>query len=104
MQKIKKKKADFDALRFSKKIIVFTMGCTIAYAVVYLILCFTIQSLPDYSFNAGIFAALSAENICNAWIKVKESNKATNNLLSEIVNKIPDDPGNIPDNSDSANG
>lgn len=59
-------------MRFSKKVIVFTMAATIIYAVVYMILCFMIQQLPDYSFNAGIFAALSAENLCNAWIKVWE--------------------------------
>lgn len=60
-------------LRFSKKIIILTMACTIAYAIVYMILCFKINQLPDYSFNAGIFAALTAENWCNAWIKTKEN-------------------------------
>lgn len=63
---------NFNAMRFSKKVIVFTMGATIVYAVVYMVLCFVIGQLPDYSFNAGLFAALSAENLCNAWIKVQE--------------------------------
>ena len=63
---------NFNAMRFSKKVIVFTMGATIVYAVVYMVLCFIIGQLPDYSFNAGLFAALSAENLCNAWIKVQE--------------------------------
>ena len=63
---------NFNAMRFSKKVIVFTMGATIVYAVVYMVLCFSIGQLPDYSFNAGLFAALSAENLCNAWIKVQE--------------------------------
>lgn len=65
-------KKPFNALRFSKRVIVFTLGATIVYAIVYMILCFQIGQLPDYSFNAGLFAALSAENLCNAWIKVQE--------------------------------
>ena len=65
---------NFNAMRFSKKVIVFTMGATIVYAVVYMVLCFSIGQLPDYSFNAGLFAALSAENLCNAWIKAASSN------------------------------
>lgn len=56
-----------------------TMTCTILYAITYLILCFKISQLPDYSFNAGIFAALTAENGFNAWIKAAE-NKVTTNL------------------------
>lgn len=77
-------KESFSVMRFSKKVIIFTMGATIVYAVVYMILCFMIQQLPDYSFNAGIFAALSAENLCNAWIKVWEhkSKKASDQLNS----------------------
>ena len=63
---------NFNAMRFSKKVIVFTMGATIVYAVVYMVLCFIIGQLPDYSFNAGLFAALSAETRCTAWIKVQE--------------------------------
>lgn len=66
------KKNSFSVMRFSKKVIMFTMGATILYAIVYMVLCFQIGTLPDYSFNAGLFAALSAENICNAWIKVWE--------------------------------
>ena len=61
-----------EKMRFSKKIIIITMSCTLVYAAVYLILCFRLGMLPDYSFNAGIFAALAAENWCNAWIKTKE--------------------------------
>lgn len=67
-----------EKMRFSKKIIALTMACTIIYAVVYLILCFKIGILPDYSFNAGIFAALSIENWCNAWIKTKEYQHKSN--------------------------
>ena len=69
---------NFNAMRFSKKVIVFTMGATIVYAVVYMVLCFIIGQLPDYSFNAGLFAALSAENLCNAWIKVQEHKAKAN--------------------------
>lgn len=69
---------NFNAMRFSKKVIVFTMGATIVYAVVYMVLCFVIGQLPDYSFNAGLFAALSAENLCNAWIKVQEHKSKAN--------------------------
>ena len=66
-------------MRFSKKILILTMACTIIYAIVYMILCFKTGQLPDYSFNAGIFAALTAENGFNAWIKAAE-NKATSDL------------------------
>ena len=69
---VKEVKESFNVMRFSKKVIVFTMGATILYAIVYMVLCFRIGMLPDYSFNAGLFAALSAENLCNAWIKVWE--------------------------------
>ena len=58
--------------RFSKKIIILTMAATLTYAIAYMILCFVTGQLPDYSFNAGLFAALTAENWCNAWIKTKE--------------------------------
>ena len=75
-------KDSFNVMRFSKKVIIFTMGVTIAYAIVYMVLCFMIKQLPDYSFNAGIFAALSAENLCNAWIKVWE-HKSKNNEVCQ---------------------
>ena len=78
-----------EKLRFSKKIIIFTMACTVIYAVAYMILCYQIGQLPDYSFNAGIFAALTAENGFNAWIKTAEKNDNTNseenNLLESDV-------------------
>ena len=74
---------NFNAMRFSKKVIVFTMGATIVYAVVYMVLCFSIGQLPDYSFNAGLFAALSAENLCNAWIKVQEHKSGAGNTKLE---------------------
>lgn len=73
----------FNAVRFSKKVIVFTLGATIVYAVVYMVLCFMIGQLPDYSFNAGLFAALSAENLCNAWIKVQEHKSGAANATVE---------------------
>lgn len=81
--RVVKMKETFNIMRFSKKVIVFTMAATILYATVYMILCFMIQQLPDYSFNAGIFAALSAENICNAWIKVCEHKVKPNQNISE---------------------
>lgn len=59
------------------------MGATIVYAVVYMVLCFSIGQLPDYSFNAGLFAALSAENLCNAWIKVQEHKSGAGNTKLE---------------------
>ena len=65
-------KENWSLMRFSKKIIVFTMGATIIYAIVYMILCFRTGQLPESSFNIGLFAAMSAENLCNAWIKVRE--------------------------------
>ena len=61
-----------EKIRFSKKIIILTMAATLTYAIAYMILCFVTGQLPDYSFNAGLFAALTAENWCNAWIKTKE--------------------------------
>lgn len=42
-----------------------------------------IGQLPDYSFNAGLFAALSAENLCNAWIKVQEHKSSAENVKLE---------------------
>lgn len=65
-------KENWNLMRFSKKIIVFTMGVTLVYATVYMILCFRTGQLPESSFNMGLFTALSAENLCNAWIKVRE--------------------------------
>ena len=59
-------------MKFSKKIIILTMACTVLYAIAYMVLCFRTGQLPDYSFNAGIFAALTAENGFNAWIKTCE--------------------------------
>ena len=61
-----------EKIRFSKKIIILTMAATLTYAISYMVLCFITGQLPDYSFNAGLFAALTAENWCNAWIKTKE--------------------------------
>ena len=61
-----------EKIRFSKKIIILTMAATLTYAIAYMVLCFITEQLPDYSFNAGLFAALTAENWCNAWIKTKE--------------------------------
>lgn len=80
---VKEVKESFNVMRFSKKVIVFTMGATILYAIVYMILCFRIGMLPDYSFNAGLFAALSAENLCNAWIKVWEHKSKQNKDVSD---------------------
>ena len=75
-----------DKMRFSKKIIIFTMACTMIYAVAYMVLCYRIGQLPDYSFNAGIFAALTAENGFNAWIKTAEAgqNTSTNDSIDSI--------------------
>ena len=61
-----------EKIRFSKKIIILTMAATLTYAIAYMVLCFVTGQLPDYSFNAGLFAALTAENWCNAWIKTNE--------------------------------
>lgn len=84
-----------EKLRFSKKIIIFTMACTVIYAIAYMILCYRIGQLPDYSFNAGIFAALTAENGFNAWIKTAEKNTveaAENNDLLESDVPIQEEP------------
>lgn len=84
-----------EKLRFSKKIIIFTMACTVIYAVAYMVLCYRIGQLPDYSFNAGIFAALTAENGFNAWIKTAEKSvveAAENNDLLESDVPIQEEP------------
>ena len=90
-------KEPFNAMRFSKRVIVFTLGATIVYAVVYMVLCFIIGQLPDYSFNAGLFAALSSENLCNAWIKVQEHKSNANNT-DEI--QLGDDSDGIVEHDD----
>lgn len=82
-------KENWNLMRFSKKIIVFTMGATIIYAIVYMILCFRTGQLPESSFNMGLFAAMSAENLCNAWIKVKE--KATDEEKQRTTMRPPDE-------------
>lgn len=74
-----------EKIRFSKKILILTMACTIIYAIVYMILCFKTGQLPDYSFNAGIFAALTAENWCNAWIKTKENQASTSKNNTDFI-------------------
>lgn len=82
-----------DKMRFSKKIIIFTMACTVIYAIAYMVLCYRIGQLPDYSFNAGIFAALTAENGFNAWIKTVEAgqNSSTDNAVDLIDSTLADD-------------
>ena len=82
-----------DKIRFSKKIIIFTMACTVIYAVVYMVLCYRIGQLPDYSFNAGIFAALTAENGFNAWIKTaeKRQNSSTDDAVDLTDSTLVDD-------------
>ena len=80
-----------EKIRFSKKIIILTMAATLTYAIAYMVLCFVTGQLPDYSFNAGLFAALTAENWCNAWIKTKEysqpidKEKQKDNLVTSDV-------------------
>lgn len=93
----------FNVLRFSKKIIIFTLGATIVYACVYMFLCFMIQQLPDYSFNAGLFAALSAENICNAWIKVQEA-KHKQDKEDEEDSYVPNHPNELNGEDEDAEG
>ena len=66
-----------EKIRFSKKIIILTMAATLTYTIAYMGLCFVTGQLPDYSFNAGLFAALTAEKWCNAWIKTKEYRQPT---------------------------
>ena len=86
-----------DKIRFSKKIIIFTMVCTMIYAVAYMVLCYRIGQLPDYSFNAGIFAALTAENGFNAWIKTAETGQ--NNSTEDAVDLT--DPTPVEDSNDA---
>lgn len=85
-----------DKMRFSKKIIIFTMTCTVIYAIAYMVLCYRIGQLPDYSFNAGIFAALTAENGFNAWIKTAEAGQ--DNSTDNSADPVPVDDLN--DNDD----
>lgn len=82
-----------DKIRFSKKIIIFTMACTVIYAIAYMVLCYRIGQLPDYSFNAGIFAALTAENGFNAWIKTAEAgqNSSADNAVDLTDSTLVDD-------------
>lgn len=84
-----------DKMRFSKKIIIFTMTCTVIYAIAYMVLCYRIGQLPDYSFNAGIFAALTAENGFNAWIKTAEAGQ--DNSINNSADPVPVDDSNDDD-------
>lgn len=84
-----------DKMRFSKKIIIFTMTCTVIYAIAYMVLCYRIGQLPDYSFNAGIFAALTAENGFNAWIKTTEAGQ--DNSTDNSADPVPVDDSNDDD-------
>lgn len=84
-----------DKMRFSKKIIIFTMTCTVIYAIAYMVLCYRIGQLPDYSFNAGIFAALTAENGFNAWIKTAEAGQ--DNSIDNSADPVPVDDSNDDD-------
>ena len=84
-----------DKMRFSKKIIIFTMTCTVIYAIAYMVLCYRIGQLPDYSFNAGIFAALTAENGFNAWIKTAEAGQ--DNSTNNSADPVPVDDSNDDD-------
>lgn len=88
-----------DKMRFSKKIIIFTMACTVIYAIAYMVLCYRIGQLPDYSFNAGIFAALTAENGFNAWIKTCE--KAGTAITANEPNEEHELPMETEDEEDS---
>ncbi len=95
-------KESFNLMRFSKKVIIFTLGATLLYAVVYMVLCFSIGQLPDYSFNVGLFAALSAENLCNAWIKICEHKYKGNGdsdssglLLGDEEDGVPNHPNDM---------
>ena len=86
-------------MKFSKKIIILTMACTVLYAVAYMVLCFRTGQLPDYSFNAGIFAALTAENGFNAWIKTCE--KAGAAIAADISDEEHELPMETEDEEDS---
>lgn len=95
-------KESFNLMRFSKKVIIFTLSVTLLYAVVYMVLCFSIGQLPDYSFNVGLFAALSAENLCNAWIKICEHKYKNNGdsdssglLLGDEEDGVPNHPNDM---------
>lgn len=84
-----------DKMRFSKKIIIFTMTCTVIYAIAYMVLCYRIGQLPDYSFNAGIFAALTAENGFNAWIKTAEKGQNSSTDAVDLTDStLVDDSNN----------
>ena len=71
------------------------MTCTVIYAIAYMVLCYRIGQLPDYSFNAGIFAALTAENGFNAWIKTAEAGQ--NNSTDNSADPVPVDDSNDDD-------
>ena len=71
------------------------MTCTVIYAIAYMVLCYRIGQLPDYSFNAGIFAALTAENGFNAWIKTAEAGQG--NSTDNSVDPVPVDDSNDDD-------
>lgn len=71
------------------------MACTVIYAIAYMVLCYRIGQLPDYSFNAGIFAALTAENGFNAWIKTAEAGQDSS--TDDSADPIPVDDSNDDD-------
>ena len=71
------------------------MTCTVIYAIAYMVLCYRIGQLPDYSFNAGIFAALTAENGFNAWIKTAEAGQ--DNSTDNSADPVPVDDSNDDD-------
>ena len=71
------------------------MACTVIYAIAYMVLCYRIGQLPDYSFNAGIFAALTAENGFNAWIKTAEAGQ--DNSTDNSADPVPVDDSNDDD-------
>lgn len=71
------------------------MTCTVIYAIAYMVLCYRIGQLPDYSFNAGIFAALTAENGFNAWIKTAEAGQ--DNSTNNSADPVPVDDSNDDD-------
>ena len=71
------------------------MTCTVIYAIASMVLCYRIGQLPDYSFNAGIFAALTAENGFNAWIKTAEAGQ--DNSTNNSADPVPVDDSNDDD-------
>lgn len=97
-------KESFNLMRFSKKVIIFTLGATLLYAVVYMVLCFSIGQLPDYSFNVGLFAALSAENLCNAWIKICEHKYKSNGNSDSSGLLLGDDGDGVPNHPNDMTG